>query len=373
MGGGEREETSTTISSPYAGLPSWAAEYYRDDMALAQQGLASATEIRNFLARNPRAIEGLSEEELGALDRLVSAADGFGVSIDDAVAMIGGDQFASAYTDDVVDTTLAGIQRQSDRERMRRGASEASIGGLSSTRAAVADVLAEESTARTMAETEAQLRDQAHRFGVQAGFTGADTLAGLAEREFGVERTVSSAEGALGAMGRELRQQQSDEIRTAGQQAHSWWTDVFSAARQTPATGSTSSSTVATTPGPSPLSQAMGAAATAAGIWAKLGGSDERIKENIEPAGGALEKLRMVPSHTYTYRPEFEDIGFSVPGAHLGRTTGLMAQDMEKAGIEGAVQEVDGVKMVNPYPVLATVVQAVRELDARTSPGMEGL
>jgi hypothetical protein len=367
MGGGQRTESTTNISSPYVGLPDWAAQYYRDDMALAQGAIGSTTDIRNFLAENPRAIEGISEEEYAALDSLLEAE---GASLDQltrAEDMIGGEQFMSGYTDDVVDTTLSGIQRQADRERAGRGASEASIGGITNTRSAVADMLAGESTARTMAETEAQLRDQAHRFGVEAGFQGAGTLRDLAGAGFDISRGASGAQGALGALGREQRQQQSDEVRTAGQQAQSWWTDVFSSQRQTPATGATSSSTTRTTPGPSPLSQIMGTAATAAGIWAQLG-SDERIKENIELSEGALDKLRMIPGYEYNYRPDYD--GKWVPP---GRTSGLMAQDIEQAGIEGAVSEMDGVKVVNPYPVLATVVQAVRELDARTRNGMEGL
>jgi hypothetical protein len=366
MGGGQKTETTTNISSPYVGLPDWAAQYYRDDMALAQGAIESTTAIRNFLAENPRAIEGISEEEYDALDSLMRAE---GTSLDRIARgedMIGGEQFMSAYTDDVVDTTLAGIQRQADRERVARGASEASIGGLTNTRSAVADMLAGESTARTMAETEAELRDQAHRFGVEAGFQGASTLRDLAGAGFDISRGTAAAQGALGALGREQRQQQSDEVRTAGQQAQSWWTDVFSSQRQTPATGATSSSTTRTTPGPSPLAQVMGAAATAAGIWAQL--SDERTKEHIELSEDALDKLRMVPSYEYEYRDGYKDMG----GTH-GRTAGLMAQDIEAAGIEGAVTEVDGMKVVNPYPVLATVVQAVRELDARTSRQMEGL
>jgi hypothetical protein len=366
MGGGQRTESTTNISSPYVGLPDWAAQYYRDDMALAQGAIGSTTDIRNFLAENPRAIEGISEEEYAALDSLLEAE---GASLDQltrAEDMIGGEQFMSGYTDDVVDTTLSGIQRQADRERAGRGASEASIGGITNTRSAVADMLAGESTARTMAETEAQLRDQAHRFGVEAGFQGAGTLRDLAGAGFDISRGASGAQGALGALGREQRQQQSDEVRTAGQQAQSWWTDVFSSQRQTPATGATSSSTTRTTPGPSPLSQIMGTAATAAGIWAQL--SDERTKEHIELSEDALDKLRMVPGYDYEYRDEFKDLG-----GERGRTAGLMAQDIEAAGIEGAVSEIDGVKVVNPYPVLATVVQAVRELDARTRNGMEGL
>lgn len=366
MGGGSRKTTETTKSDPYSGLPEWAQQYYRDDMAMAQGGIQAATDIRDFLAENPRAIEGISGEEFMALEKILQGEQDALASLEDARDMIGGEQFMSAYTDDVVDTTLAGIQRAADRERAARGASEAAIGGLSGTRGAVADMLAGESTARTLAETEAALRDQAHRFGVEAGFQGAGTLADLAGQEFSTTQAGAGALGAFGALGREQRQQQADEIRTAGQQAQDWWTNIFGATRQPPATGSTSGTATTVAPKPSALSQIAGAAATAAGIWSKI--SDERTKENIEVSGDAIEKLRRIPSYDYDYRDDFKPLVYA-DGERPTRTSGLMAQDIERSGITGAVREIDGVKVVDPYPVLATVVQAVRELDQRTQPG----
>ena len=83
--------------------------------------------------------------------------------------------------------------------------------------------------------------------------------------------------------------------------------------------------------------------------------SDERVKEEIsEATESALDKLENLSAKEYKYKDGF--------GHTRTRTTGLMAQDLEKAGIEGAVTEIDGVKHVDPYPVLATVVQAVNEL-----------
>lgn len=46
-----------------------------------------------------------------------------------------------------------------------------------------------------------------------------------------------------------------------------------------------------------------------------------------------------------------------------------MYQDVENAGITGATMETVKGKQVDPYPVLATVVKAVQELDARTRGG----
>ena len=60
----------------------------------------------------------------------------------------------------------------------------------------------------------------------------------------------------------------------------------------------------------------------------------------------------------YSYKDGF--------GHTTDRTTGLMAQDVERAGIVGGVKEIGGVKHVDPYAILATVASAVRELDDRT-------
>jgi hypothetical protein len=135
----------------------------------------------------------------------------------------------------------------------------------------------------------------------------------------------------------------------------SWYTDVFNSTRQLPSTGGGTGTS--TQPGQSGLSKVLGAAASAAGIWSAM--SDERVKDDIEVEDHALDKLRDLDTYTYRYKDGY--------GHTQERTTGLMAQDLEKSRIVGAVRErSDGVKVVDAYSVLATVVQAVRDLDDRT-------
>lgn len=354
MGGGTRE--TKTIQNPYEGLPQWVKDYYKRDIRRTEENIAVAEPIRDWLAENPRVIMDMSPHEKAAVARVLQQGDESGLMLDDARDMIGGDMFESAYTDDVVDTTLEGMQREAARNTVLRGASEAAVGGLGGTRGAVADALAQELTGRNMAEMEAKLRDQAHRFGVDSGFTGAGLLADLSTADMDRALKVASTQGSYGAMERELEQAQADAERTAGRDAHSWFTDVFNASRQLPATGG--GTQTKTEPGPGLFSQLLGGAATAAGIWAKL--SDVRAKDDIEVSDDdALDKLRDLSTYSYRYKPGY--------GHTPERTSGLMAQDLERSGIPGAVHErPDGMKEVDPYPVLATVVAAVRELDDRT-------
>ena len=85
---------------------------------------------------------------------------------------------------------------------------------------------------------------------------------------------------------------------------------------------------------------------------------DEQAKEDIVAMEVGLDALKDVKPATYKYKE-------GMPTDKKGRTAGLMAQDLEH--IPGAVSMgIDGYRRVDPYPVLATVVQAVKELDART-------
>lgn len=359
------------------------------------------------------------------------------------------DKYQSGYTNDVVDTTLAGMTRAADRERLRRESQNAGIGGTSNTRMAVADAMAQELTGEAMGRTEAQLRDDAFTRAMEGAFgeagleleragtldqlgrteldragvfdklaqTGLDrgslldqlarTRLGQADSQRGITadtldigeflrglggderdraaalanlastgadigstqanlyntlansraaRAVTKAGmwGGIGETRRGLAQDQLDENRTSQQQSLGWLADLFAGTQAPKGPGVTE--TTAVTPTPSPFQSALGLAATAAGAFLQ---SDERVKEEIEPLASGLDAIRELYPSSYSYKPGF--------GHVEGRTAGLMAQDVERAGIPGAVREFGGVKHVDPYPILATVVQAVRELDARTA------
>jgi hypothetical protein len=347
--------TTTSKQNPYDGLPDWATDYYKDDAATGGAVMDSAAGIADWMAKHPQQIAGMSPDERAALDGMMGQTNTAMGQLNDARDALGGDRYMSGYTDNVVDTTLAGMDRNYARDMAARGASEASIGGMGGTRAAVADALGGQLHGMDRAQMEAKLRDDAFRFGSEMGLNESGQIESLAKSGMDVAGQAAATQGAYGAMTREQQQAQMDAKRNAKKDAMSWYTDVFNSSRQLPSTGG--GTTTGQQPGKSPISNILGAAASAAGIWSAM--SDERVKEDIEVEDHALDKLRDLDAYSYRYKDGY--------GHTREETTGLMAQDLERSGIVGAVRErSDGVKMVEPYAVLATVVAAVRELDDRT-------
>lgn len=351
-------------------------------------------------------------------------------------------KYESGYTNDVVNTTLADMQRQAQRDQLARDAKTAAIGGTSNSRSGVADAVAGDLSGRAMATTEAQLRDAAFKTaisgaqgeagldlqrtgalndlfssklnqagvldklaqtgldrgrlmdelaktgidlgGLQRGVTAdklsvGDYLRGLSDDDlkrasssldlgkFGIDTASlfdslagsaasrGTAEAGLlsgfGGLQRGLDQQQLDEDRTAGQQSLSWLANIFAG---TPTDkGPNTTVTTEKTGQASPLQQVLGAGTSIAGAFLA---SDPAVKEDVEPLGSGLAALRDVHPASYRYAEGH--------GHVIGRTAGLMANEL--GHIPGAVvDDGSGVMKVDPYPVLATIVAAVKELDAR--------
>lgn len=361
---GSSSKTTKQSTNPYQDLPQWALDYYKRDAGIAEELNADARDIARDLAGNPRMIYQLSEDERAGVDRVLQQADRSGLLLDEAHSALTDGRHESRYIDDVVDTTLAGMTREANRQRMQRGGQEAAIGGPSNTRMAVADALQGQLVGMDMAQMEANLRDDAQRWGVEAGLSEAGALSGLARTGMDMAETAGQYQSTRGELDRTLRQQSYDENRTSEQQASEWLSGVFSQNRQLPTTGGGRVTTQE--PGPSRLGQALGVASSVAGIWSML--SDDKAKTDIKPEKGALDKLGLLEAYTYRYRPGL--------GHTDQRTTGLMAPDIARAGIEGAVMRgEDGYLRVDPYPVLTTVVQGLNELNEkvnRVSVGLPG-
>lgn len=88
----------------------------------------------------------------------------------------------------------------------------------------------------------------------------------------------------------------------------------------------------------------------------KVLGSDERLKTNIQPLAYGLQELRKVQPIRFTWKSTgIESIGFS-------------AQNVLAAGIpEATPLTSNGYYGFSSLSVLATVVNAIREIDAKTS------
>lgn len=82
--------------------------------------------------------------------------------------------------------------------------------------------------------------------------------------------------------------------------------------------------------------------------------SDERAKENITPHKPGLKELSKVQTHEWDYLPEFG-------GAH---DYGVVAQELELV-LPDAVSQVGGLKMINPMHLLATTINAIKELQIK--------
>jgi hypothetical protein len=85
--------------------------------------------------------------------------------------------------------------------------------------------------------------------------------------------------------------------------------------------------------------------------------SDIRQKENIQPIENSLEKLKKLKGLTYNFieSPEM-------------RNAGIIAQDLEKVLPEGVVEHgKGGTKFVRMDAVIALIVNAIKELDAKVS------
>ncbi len=80
--------------------------------------------------------------------------------------------------------------------------------------------------------------------------------------------------------------------------------------------------------------------------------SDRRVKKDIKPITGALDKVKKLDGYSYTYT------------GRTDRNGGVMAQDIEKV-LPDAVSEIDGVKYVRYDAVVGLLVEAVKELAER--------
>ncbi len=396
MGGGSK--TTTQVVDPYANMPKWLEEAYKDDTKFGNEIKTQGMDILDYLQTLPTQISGISDLEQKSLSRVQGAGDEAaflrdmgldtaaggrdaimqGIGAGDfynqfAEDMLGTD-YTGDYTNSVVDTTLEGMQRQADRERLAREGRNAAVGGTSNTRAAVGDAVADQLTGMNMAQMEAKLRDDAERYGIDTGFREADLARGLAGDTYGRYSDLAGYDMGLGqfqaGMGNEALQQAlsvgaiednmglrdralsdaiANEERSRLTDSLSWMTSIFSG------TGAPRAPVGSTTTGETKEKQGWGdMLGSAVGMAGMAMMSDERTKEDITPLDDALDKIRGVKPSEYSYKDGF--------GHRTDRHAGLIAQDLDK--IPGAVIEGgDGLKRVDPYAVLATVVKAVQELD----------
>lgn len=100
------------------------------------------------------------------------------------------------------------------------------------------------------------------------------------------------------------------------------------------------------------------AAKTSGPQWSTL--SDARLKRNVEPLKGALERMLLLRGVTFEFTEEGLRTGLALPGRH----TGLIAQEVEPVFPDWVDETPSGYKFVTEHGTTALLVEALRELRA---------
>jgi len=95
-----------------------------------------------------------------------------------------------------------------------------------------------------------------------------------------------------------------------------------------------------------------GGAITAGGDVTAFFSSDERLKDNITPIEGALEKVNQIGGYGFDWNSNSE---------HSGHDVGVIAQEIEKVLPEVVTTRDNGYKAVRYEKIVALLIQAVKE------------
>ncbi|MGH8016446.1 MAG: tail fiber domain-containing protein, partial [Candidatus Zixiibacteriota bacterium] len=85
--------------------------------------------------------------------------------------------------------------------------------------------------------------------------------------------------------------------------------------------------------------------------------SDKRLKQNIRPIEGALEKIKQINGKNYKWnREEFPDFNFAE-----GNQIGVIAQEVKEVVPEAVSENNDGYLTVDYGRITAVLIEAVKE------------
>ena len=184
-------------------------------------------------------------------------------------------QYMSPYTQEVIDQSLADLQRQADMERQRIGAQAIQSGAFGGGRQAIAEQELQRNVADAFARQSAQLRSQAFESAQNRAQQAGELFGKLGLQQAAMGESAQAAQardvGILSQLGAQEQQQQQAELEA--QRATSlerqyepyqrigFMSDIF---RGVPTT--TSTITAKTAPSPSTLSQVAGLGMGIAGL-----------------------------------------------------------------------------------------------------------
>ena len=94
--------------------------------------------------------------------------------------------------------------------------------------------------------------------------------------------------------------------------------------------------------------------------------SDSRLKENIVPIVGALDKVLNISGNTYDWTDEYIARHGGEDGYFIRKhDVGVIAQEIEAVLPEAVADRQDGFKAVNYEKIVPLLIQAIKELSAK--------
>ncbi len=113
-----------------------------------------------------------------------------------------------------------------------------------------------------------------------------------------------------------------------------------------------------TSPGSFRLAVNGTAAKPGGGSWSVF--SDARLKTNVEPMRGTLDRLLSLRGYTFEYLPQAIEQRLALPGPQIG----LLAQEVERVFPDWVSDDESGYKHVTERATTALMVEALRDLRA---------
>ena len=262
------------------------------------QGLAAVNELGGQG-------QGLANQGFSILGGIGTAADRIGA-------------YQNPYTSEVVDRSLADLERQRQIQGTSDNARAIAAGAYGGSRQGVADSLTNEAFAREGGNLAANLRLQGFNTALGAAQTDVAQQQSLGQAQigagYGALQNQLAAGGQMQGQNQALLDQQYADFAEQRDYPLQQLAIRQSALGQTPY--------AIKPPGPDKLSQIAQGATTAAGIAALF--SDKNMKQGIKPMKGTniLSKLEAMPVSEWEYKPE--------TGMDGERHMGTMAQDFAK-------------------------------------------
>ena len=125
-------------------------------------------------------------------------------------------QYMSPFTDQVIDQSLADLQRQADMERQRIGSAAVQAGAFGGSRQAIAEQELQRNTADAFARQSAQLRAQAFESAQDRAQQGAELFGKLGLQQAAMGESAQAAQardvGILSQLGGQEQAQQQAEL-----------------------------------------------------------------------------------------------------------------------------------------------------------------